>query len=110
MSLAIRRAGLDEAEAIARVRVLSWQAGYPGLVPQAVLDAMTVEDNARRTEKRMSDPDLRLADDWLAWRDDEAVGWLGSGRCRDEDLADQLVGLLDLGHGGLRRGPAHGLA
>ncbi|HCP46561.1 MAG TPA: N-acetyltransferase [Deltaproteobacteria bacterium] len=92
MTITIRSAGLDDAEAIAKIRVLSWQAGYPGLVPQAVLDAMSVANNTERTRKRMLDPALRRADDWLAWRGDDALGWLGAGRCRDDDLQDEGVG------------------
>jgi GNAT superfamily N-acetyltransferase len=90
--LTIQRAGPAEAEAIARIRVLSWQAGYPGLVPQAVLDAMTIEDNVERTRRRMTDSKLKVADDWLAWQGDDSLGWLGAGRCRDDDLVDQAVG------------------
>ena len=90
--MTIQSAGPADAEAIARIRVLSWQAGYPGLVPQAVLDAMSIEENVKQTLRRMMDPEKKVADDWLAWQGDDALGWLGAGRCRDEDLANQEVG------------------
>ena len=90
--LTIQRAGPDEAAAVARIRVLSWQAAYPGLVPQTVLDAMTIEDNVERTRRRMTNSTLKVADDWLAWRGGDSLGWLGAGCCRDDDLVDQAVG------------------
>ncbi len=39
----IRAATIDDAEAIARVHVASWQAAYRGLLPQAFLDSMSAQ-------------------------------------------------------------------
>ncbi|MBE3009160.1 hypothetical protein IL992_08125 [Microbispora sp. NEAU-D428] len=39
--MVIRRAEPADAEAIAAVHVRSWQAAYPGLMPQAYLDGLT---------------------------------------------------------------------
>lgn len=91
-SLIIRPAGLAEAAELARIRVHSWQAGYPGLVPQDVLDSMSVEYDTERTRLRMTDPTLRVGEDWLAWRGDESLGWLGTGTCGDSDLVAHDVG------------------
>ena len=77
---------------MARIRVHSWQVGYPGLVPQDVLDSMSVEHDTERTRLRMTDPTLKAGEDWLAWRGNESLGWLGTGTCRDSDLAEQRVG------------------
>ncbi len=41
--ITIRRAAPADAEAIARVRIEGWRRSYKGLVPQASLDAMSVE-------------------------------------------------------------------
>ena len=41
----IRRAGPDDALSVATVYVRSWQAAYPGLIPQTYLDALRVEDH-----------------------------------------------------------------
>ena len=41
--ITIRRAAPADAEAIARVRIEGWRQSYKGLVPQASLDAMSVE-------------------------------------------------------------------
>lgn len=49
----IREARLEDAEAIARVHVASWKTTYPGLVPQAHLDALRVEDGIVRWQERL---------------------------------------------------------
>lgn len=41
-AIGVRRAGSEDAAAIARVHVRSWQVGYRGLVPDAVLDGLSV--------------------------------------------------------------------
>ena len=49
----VREARLEDAEAIARVHVGSWKTTYPGLVPQAHLDALRVEDGIVRWRERL---------------------------------------------------------
>ena len=50
----IRRAGADDAVAIARVRVESWRTTYRGIIPQSYLDSMTVEASATLWDKSLS--------------------------------------------------------
>jgi GNAT superfamily N-acetyltransferase len=42
----IRRATVDDAVAIARVRVESWRTTYRGMIPKTYLDGMSVESSA----------------------------------------------------------------
>jgi GNAT superfamily N-acetyltransferase len=42
----VRTATVDDAVAIARVRVESWRSTYKGMIPQAYLDGMSVETSA----------------------------------------------------------------
>ena len=42
----IRKARVEDAGAIAEIHVASWQATYPGLLPQDVLDTLSVERRA----------------------------------------------------------------
>ena len=44
-TVVVRRAGLADAAAIAQVRVDSWRATYRGLIPDAYLDGMKVEQS-----------------------------------------------------------------
>ncbi len=50
----IRRATVDDAVAIARVRVDTWRNTYRGIIPQGYLDAMTVEGSATLWDKALS--------------------------------------------------------
>src|SRR4051812_34644984 len=42
-----RRAGPDDAPTIASVHVASWKTTYPGIVKQAYIDALSVEERTR---------------------------------------------------------------
>jgi hypothetical protein len=44
----IRRATLEDAAAIARVRVDTWRTAYRGIVPDEFLDNMSYEGNESR--------------------------------------------------------------
>jgi hypothetical protein len=54
--ISVRAAETRDAPAIARVHVRSWQVGYRGLVPDAVLDALSALERER---------------DWRGWLHDE---------------------------------------
>jgi len=43
----VRRATVDDAALIAQVRIDSWRATYRGMIPDAYLDGMKVEDSTR---------------------------------------------------------------
>jgi GNAT superfamily N-acetyltransferase len=49
----IREAGPADARAIAEVHVRAWRAGYRGLLPDSLLDALSVEDRARAWSARI---------------------------------------------------------
>jgi ribosomal protein S18 acetylase RimI-like enzyme len=55
----IRAATVDDAVAIARVRVESWRTTYRGMVPQAYLDGMSVEASATLWDKVLAAADHR---------------------------------------------------
>lgn len=46
MDFILRPATADDAEALARIHVAGWQGAYGGLVDQAFLDSLSVEDRA----------------------------------------------------------------
>lgn len=50
----VREATALDAEAIARVRMLSWQGAYRGIIDDSVLDAMSVESDRERWLRRLS--------------------------------------------------------
>jgi ribosomal protein S18 acetylase RimI-like enzyme len=52
----VRPATLQDAPAIAKVRVDSWRATYRGMIPDAYLDGMSLEDSTTLWERIMSAP------------------------------------------------------
>ena len=56
MTIVIRRARPNDAEGIARVHVASWRTTYRGLLPDAYLDSLAVENRARFYRDRVADP------------------------------------------------------
>jgi len=67
----VRRARLDDAPAIAAVWVETWRTAYRGLVPDAVLDALSVEARTTRWRERLAIEDATL----VAERDGAVVGY-----------------------------------
>jgi GNAT superfamily N-acetyltransferase len=52
----LRPAKPDDALAVARVHVRSWQAGYRGLLPDEYLDQLRPEDRAQKYSFQTADP------------------------------------------------------
>lgn len=50
----VRRATVADADAIAQVHVASWQATYPGIVPQHYIDSLRMEEFADRWRDRLA--------------------------------------------------------
>lgn len=88
--VAVRRAGPDDALAVERVRLGSWQAAYRGLVPDAYLDALDAKVTAARRRAVLADRDAP-GTTLVAELDGEVVGMLHSGPCRDDDVAPGAV-------------------
>lgn len=85
-TMVARPATPADAEAIARVHVLTWQSSYRGLVPDAFLDGLAID---RRTENWR----IRLGGGkqnepvWVGVDGGTVAGFVSVGPCRDEDAA-----------------------
>jgi ribosomal protein S18 acetylase RimI-like enzyme len=55
-SVRIRHATSDDALAIGTIHVDSWRATYRGMMPDAVLDGLSVDDRVARWRARLSGP------------------------------------------------------
>lgn len=82
-AMLIRDATADDARGIARVHVETWQAGYRGLMPQDVLDALEIDDRAERWIGILTAPDARSRT-LIADVDGTIVGWASFGDARDD--------------------------
>ena len=54
MMVEVRRAVLDDAAAIAGVHVRAWQVAYRGLMPDGVLDDLSVEEREEIWRRAMT--------------------------------------------------------
>lgn len=82
----VRPATPDDAHGVAVVHVRSWQAAYRGLLPQAVLDDLSVsrrEEGWRRILALRDAPSRTI----VAEDDGRILGWASFGETRDEPPA-----------------------
>ena len=81
-SLHIEPATPADARAIARIHVDAWRAAYPGIVPDAYLAALSVDEREAQWREALSSGAAQML---VARSDGEAVGWVSFGACRDAD-------------------------
>lgn len=86
----IRRAELKDATGIAQVQVAAWRSAYRGLLPDDVLERLSIADSARRWQGR-------IAQHWghifVAEREG-IVGFAACGENSDEDVDQEKVAEL----------------
>lgn len=89
----VRRATIDDADAIAEVHVASWQFGYQGLLPETLLQALSVAARSAGWRERLTDLDLTRRRIYVVETDSVICGFAALGFSRDPD-ADESVGEL----------------
>jgi GNAT superfamily N-acetyltransferase len=105
--LTIRAAEVDDAPAIARVHVDTWQAAYRGIIPQSYLDSLTVQNRTIswiRTLERGGPGALTLVSED---HDGRVIGFASGGPIRHSEMgyAGELSALYvspraqHIGHG-----------
>ncbi|WP_424531661.1 GNAT family N-acetyltransferase [Sphaerisporangium viridialbum] len=80
----VREMREQDIETVSSVRVAGWRTAYAGILPQAYLDGLSAEQDARGRRKRFA----RAGGDTLdlvAEDSGTVVGWLAMGPCRDDD-------------------------
>jgi GNAT superfamily N-acetyltransferase len=83
----VRRATVADADAMASAHVRSWQAAYRGIVPDEVLDGLSVERRAMFWSRQISE----MEPPSTAWVVDEAghvAGFVSIGRESEHDVDD----------------------
>ncbi|MEW5989951.1 MAG: GNAT family N-acetyltransferase [Chloroflexota bacterium] len=81
----VRPATAADARAIAEIRIASWRAAYPGMVPATVLDRMDATRDEARMAERLADPRQRalVVEDATG----RVAGFVLAAAARDEDAA-----------------------
>ncbi len=108
MGLLVRRAGPQDAPAVARVHVASWKQAYQGLLPQEYLDSLSIETRTTTWAERFSQSTDHASTTLLGELDGQIVGFACVGPSRDADTdtaTGELWGLyLDPAHWGAGHG------
>jgi len=81
----VRKAAVDDAEAISRIYALSWKAAYKDMVPQAFLDNLKEDNWVTYFSRSLADGSLGAL---MICNADTPVGCAAFGRSRDEKLPD----------------------
>ena len=88
--MGIRRAQTSDARGIAEAQVASWQAAYRALLPDDLLDTLSVSGFENRWRLRLTFEDSRQT--LVYERDGRILGFVAFGPCRDEDIQALHVG------------------
>lgn len=85
----IRNAIPKDAERIAYTHVKTWQFAYRGLIPDQLLDALSIEDRTIGWKERIenSSDDMHTL---VVEADSLVVGWCTVGPTRDKDTSNEV--------------------
>ena len=87
--MSIRPANPSDARSIAEVNVASWRSAYRGLLPDSVLDNLSVEDKADRMRARIIEHTIQVL---VLERNSAIIGFVTFGASRDRDADQERVG------------------
>jgi len=90
-AMTVRLAVVSDARAVASVHVRTWQAAYRGVIPDEILDNLSVE--ARTSTWEVAIPSGGV---WVALAGDEIVGFAAAGPSRDDDAPFELYAIYVL--------------
>jgi GNAT superfamily N-acetyltransferase len=83
----VRRVTREELRPAHEARIATWKVAYRGIVPDEILDALTLrEEDLTRFESRFDTGQGRT---FAAWDAGGVIGMAVAGACRDEDRAGQ---------------------
>ncbi len=89
----IRQANFDDAEAIAKVHVASWQAAYKGLMPEDFLANLSIERRMVQWQQWLGQAEQVIM---VYEENNKIVGFSSAGKARDSDLDNHVAELYTL--------------
>ncbi len=89
--MSIRKASVSDAKGIAQVHVAAWQSAYRGIVPDDVLDHLTVDAAEKRWRERIVKPWGHI---FVVAQRERIVGFAACGHSQDENVERDKVGEL----------------
>lgn len=93
-SVTIRLAAIEDAPAIADVHIHSWQWAYRGLLPDDLLDHLSLERMAEMHTQRLATKTEGRT--WVADQEGEFIGFAITGPSRDPDASPRTAELMAL--------------
>lgn len=84
----IRAANLADAEAIAEVHVTSWRESYEGIVPKAILDALSVSERTERWRGILAQVGRQPVH--VAEQEGRLVGFAQGGKNLSDELGQEM--------------------
>jgi ribosomal protein S18 acetylase RimI-like enzyme len=81
-SFKIRRAELKDADDIATVRITGWRQSYNGLMPDALLAKLSIEDDKKRVRAAFADKESKTLR-FVAELEGKIIGMGACGKARD---------------------------
>ncbi len=81
----IRYANIKDARTLGEIHSKSWKVAYKGIVPDEILKNITVEKRQAYFEKALTE---NWEEDAIIFKDNDAVGLICIGKCRDADKTD----------------------
>lgn len=103
MRFAIRTATLSDADGIARAHTASWRSSYRGILPDAVLDRIDVDQRAASWRRVLTDPGVLCLVAYDTTHR-EIVGFCDAGRPRGDSPYAAEVYRIYLEHHAKRHG------
>jgi ribosomal protein S18 acetylase RimI-like enzyme len=82
--MTIRPAMPADARAIAAIRVRAWRTAYRDIVPAALLEELSIDDDEAVWRGRLVKGESQV---WIAEDASTAVGWISAAKSRDADAA-----------------------
>jgi ribosomal protein S18 acetylase RimI-like enzyme len=83
LHMPIRPAQFEDAQQIAGVHVASWRVAYRGILPDSMLDSLSVEKWTELWQERLSG--VGETTNLVLVLNDQIVGWVAVGPARDAD-------------------------
>lgn len=81
----IRYATINDARILAQIHSTSWKVAYKGIVPNSVLDNITVEKREKHFEQALKEEREKNA---IIFKGNKPAGLICIGKCRDSDQDD----------------------
>jgi ribosomal protein S18 acetylase RimI-like enzyme len=87
MPALIREALISDAESVARIHIDSWRHTYSGIMPQGLLESLSL---AKRTEEWMERLNTSSRRNFVLEDNGVVCGWVSVGPARDTDLENDF--------------------